>query len=84
MRSKWQGKAWRQSKERWHEAQSSQEVWKSASSDAKWTEVTKEMNYLNKVSHEKQTTWNESLKETSKRESDLTKTIECALDEKEE
>ena len=61
-RSKWQGKARRQSKERWHEAQSSQKVWKSASSDAKWTEVTEEMDHLNMVIHEKQPTWNKSLK----------------------
>ena len=54
--SKWQGKTWRQSKEQWRRTHSSQDVWKSTSSDAKWTGVTEEMDHLKEVIHEKQNT----------------------------
>ena len=79
--SKWQGEAWRQSTEQWKGAHSSQDVWKSTSSDVRWTDVTKEMDHLKKVIHEKQTTWNKSMKETSQRDNDLLKTMECAVDD---
>ena len=82
--SKWQGNACRRSKERWKEAQSSQEVWKSTSNDARWTEVTKELDHREKVIHDKKITWNKSMKETSRRDTDLLKTMENAADEERE
>ena len=66
------------------EAHSSEDVWRSTSSDARWTEVTKEMDHLQRVIHEKQITRSKSLKEISKRDNDLTRTIEDALDEESE
>ena len=83
--SKWQGKTWRQSKEQRHEARSSHDMWRSTSSDARWTEVTEEMDHLKTAIHERQTTWSKSLKETAKREGDILKALETAAeDEKEE
>ena len=52
--SRWQGKTWRQSTEQWKGAHSSQDVWRSKSRDARCTEVTKEMDHLKRVIHEKQ------------------------------
>ena len=83
--SKWQSKAWSSSKDHWNEAKSSEKAWKSNCKDARWTEMTRDLEHLQKVIYDKNTTWHKSRKETSRRDNDLFVTMESAAqDEKEE
>ena len=83
--SKWHSKAWSSSKDRWNEAQSSQGVWIFNCKDARWTDVTRDLECLQKVGYDKQTIWHKSMKETLGRDNDLMVTMENTVqDDKEE
>ena len=78
------GKAWSSSKDHWNEARTSEEAWKSNCSDARWTEVTRDLEHLQKVIYEKKTTWHKSMKETLRRDNDLLVAMESAAEDEEE
>ena len=84
--SKLPRKAGRQSKDQWsnsstrQDAHSSQDAWKSASSNARWKEITNEVETQQRMIQEKKTTWSKSLKESAKREADILKALEAATE----
>ena len=45
-------------------------AWKSNCKDAKWTEVTRDLEYLQEVIYDKNTTWHKSMKETLRQDND--------------
>ena len=81
---KWQSKAWSSSQDHWNEARSSEEAWKSNCKDARWTEVTRDLEHLEKVIYDKKTTWHKSMKESLKRDNDLLVAMESAAEDEEE
>ena len=82
--SKWQSKAWSSSQDHWSEARSSEEAWKCNCKDTRWTEVTRDLEHLQKVIYDKKNTWHKSMKETLKRDNDLLVAMESAPEDEEE
>ena len=74
--SKWHSKACSSWKDRWYESQSSQVEGKSNCKDARWTDVTKDLEHLQKVVDDKKTTWDKSMREALGRDNDLMVTME--------
>ena len=59
-------------------------AWKSNCKDAKWTEEMRDLEYLQEVIYDKNTTWHKSMKETLKRDNDRLVTMETAAKDEEE